>query len=353
MNERRQTRIEFDALGVGRDRTSQTGEAQNATRKRSAYDASLEDLVSARRHGVVYPMNTEKRPQLARPPEFPINTNGLVKQGDPWLEFEQSYRLRLGVNYRIVVAERKTSPYDIVAIRTFAGAMDDSQVRVLQGIQHDNFARVLNVFRSTEATHVAFEHAHVSLHEISKSCIRITKVQLAAVMGQLINGLAYLSIQDLEHGSLSRTNILVTIDGVVKIAAYEGCSRRTSEGSESSDLKALRRIATELMQHGRTKEVDIVSVKDLSVWEPDVAGFLAETTSALSPNKLKKVNNTKFSVPSAMESTALETTGSRHDYVCQNGHLGRGRCLSLVSSSRGGVKPGETAYLARLTACDP
>ncbi|KAF2818085.1 hypothetical protein CC86DRAFT_171697 [Ophiobolus disseminans] len=309
MNERRQTRIEFDALGIGRDRTSQTGEAQNATRKRSAYDASLEDLVSARRHGVVYPMNTEKRPQLARPPEFPINTNGLVKQGDPWLEFEQSYRLRLGVNYRIVVAERKTSPYDIVAIRTFAGAMDDSQVRVLQGIQHDNFARVLNVFRSTEATHVAFEHAHVSLHEISRSCIRITKVQLAAVMGQLINGLAYLSIQDLEHGSLSRTNILVTIDGVVKIgkpsnlklfpcndttvaAAYEGCTRRTSEGSESSDLKALGRIATELMQHGRTKEVDIVGVKDLSVWEPDVAGFLAETTSALSPNELKKVNNT-------------------------------------------------------------
>ena len=63
-----------------------------------------------------------------------------------------------------------------------------------------------------------------------------------------------------------------------------------SDGTESSDLKALGRIATELMQGGQTEDVHIVVVKDLSTWDSDAADFLAETTSATSPDELKKVS---------------------------------------------------------------
>lgn len=156
-----------------------------STGKRIASDDSSGDSFNARRHGVVYSTNVEKRPQLARPSDFPINANGLIKSGDPWQEFEESHRLRFGLDHRVTVAERKTSPYDIVAIRSFPGAMDNAQVRVLQTVQHHNFARALDVFRASDATYVVFEHAHVSLHEMSRSRAKLTKIELAAILGQV------------------------------------------------------------------------------------------------------------------------------------------------------------------------
>lgn len=185
--DKRHTRIDFDALRIRRGHT-QTEETQSSlgTSKRTASDASLGDLASARRRGIVYSTNVEKRAQLARPPHFPVNANGLiVKPGDPWQDFEVSHRLRFGVDYRVTVAERKSSPYDIVAIRTFSGVMEQAQVRMLRGIQHDNFTRTLDVFQSTESTYVVFEQAHVSLHEISRSRAKITKIELAAILGQV------------------------------------------------------------------------------------------------------------------------------------------------------------------------
>jgi hypothetical protein len=72
--------------------------------------------------------------------------------------------------------------------------------------------------------------------------------------------------------------------------AFEGCCTRVSDGTESSDLKALGRIAMEMMQGGQTEDVNIIGVRDLSTWDPDAASFLAETTSATSPDELKKVS---------------------------------------------------------------
>lgn len=184
---KRHTRIDIDALRVRRGHTSKTEDTQSSlgTSKRTASDASLGDLASVRRHGIVYPTNVEERPQLARPPHFPVNANGLIKRGDPWQDFEASHRLRFGTDYRVVVAERKSSPYDIVAIRTLSSVMEQAQARLLRSIQHDNFTRTLDVFQSTESTYVVFEQAHVSLHEISRSRAKISKIELAAILGQV------------------------------------------------------------------------------------------------------------------------------------------------------------------------
>jgi hypothetical protein len=184
---KRHTRIDVDALKPRRSHTSQTGEAQSSksTGKRTATDATLDDPLNARRHGVVYSTSTENRPQLARPQGFPINANGLTKSGDPWHDFEESYGLRFGLDHRVTVAVRKTSPYDTVAIRSFSGAMDNAQVRILQSVRHHNFARTLDVFRAADSTYVLSEHAHVSLHEMSRSRAEITKIELAAILGQV------------------------------------------------------------------------------------------------------------------------------------------------------------------------
>lgn len=189
-SDRRHTRIDVDALKARPSHTFQPGESQSSisTGNRIASDYSSGDSFNARCHGVVYSTNIEKRPQLARPPDFPINADGLTKSGDPWQEFEESHRLRFGLDHRVTVAERKTSPYDIVAIRSFSGDIDNAQVRILQSIQHHNFARALEVFRAADLTYIAFEHAHVSLHEMSRSRAKITKIELAAILGQVGSG---------------------------------------------------------------------------------------------------------------------------------------------------------------------
>lgn len=80
--------------------------------------------------------------------------------------------------------------------------------------------------------------------------------------------------------------------------AFEGCCTRVSDETESSDLKALGRIAMEVMQGGQFEDMDTIGVKDLSTWDSDAASFLAETTSATLPDELKKVSRASLAAAS-------------------------------------------------------
>lgn len=74
------------------------------------------------------------------------------------------------------------------------------------------------------------------------------------------------------------------------LGAFEGCYTQASDSIQSSDIKALGRIAMEVMQGEPIQDVDVIGMRDLSSWDSDVAGFLAETTSATSAEELKKVS---------------------------------------------------------------
>lgn len=184
---KRYTQIDITALNSPRTSTLQEAEPQTSidTSKRTISVASLKDRADTRREGVVYPNSAPQRSQLARPTSFPINVHEATKSGSPWLNFEASYGIRFGIDFRVTVAERKASPYDVVAIRSFPGAMDDTRVQMLRRVQHDNFVTVLDIFRSKESTHVVFEHAHVSLYEIARSRETLTKIELASILGQV------------------------------------------------------------------------------------------------------------------------------------------------------------------------
>ncbi|OCK91215.1 uncharacterized protein K441DRAFT_220440 [Cenococcum geophilum 1.58] len=111
----------------------------------------------------------------------------------------------------------------------------------------------------------------------------LNEIRLAAILGQILNGLAYLATKGLEHGSLSCSNILIHPYGDVKIAYQEYCHIRPSQNAEPRDIRALSYIVMELMQ-GYVKEERAVGVDDLRRWpsDSDAVGFLSETTSATS-----------------------------------------------------------------------
>ncbi|KAH9211178.1 hypothetical protein DL95DRAFT_306561, partial [Leptodontidium sp. 2 PMI_412] len=101
-------------------------------------------------------------------------------------------------------------------------------------------------------------------------------------------GVAYLTAEGFEHGSLTCSNILLNTDGDVKIGDQECCHVK-SEG-RPRDITAVSSITMELMQK-YVKEDGAVGVDNLHRWpsNSDALGFLFATTSAAFVVELLKV----------------------------------------------------------------
>ncbi|KAG0644960.1 hypothetical protein D0Z07_9342 [Hyphodiscus hymeniophilus] len=106
----------------------------------------------------------------------------------PWGEYEKVYDVELGGT--VEVAVRKAPPVELVHVRAF----------------------------STEASEkTLYLHMPVSLERIVRSPAYPDERQLVAILGQVVAGVAYLAAEGFEHGSLTCSNILLNIDGDVKI----------------------------------------------------------------------------------------------------------------------------------------
>ena len=186
-SKKRHTQINLNGFEIRRSRILGPENTENSkdTTYRQPPGAPREGPFKDRRRSGVEATNVNKRHQLARPSSFPINVKGIVKTGTPWHEFNESYRIRFGLDYRVIVAERRASPFDIVAIRTFTGEVKNTEAHILESIQHENFARMLHLYQASDLAYIVSEHAHVSLHEISRSRAKITKMELAAILGQV------------------------------------------------------------------------------------------------------------------------------------------------------------------------
>ncbi|PSN59201.1 kinase-like protein, partial [Corynespora cassiicola Philippines] len=205
----------------------------------------------------------------------------------PWSSYEEIHSLRLGIDFWVTYAERRAFPYEEYSIRHFPGILDEDKLQILQKIRHPNFVTVVDIFQFEEATHVVFEHMPISLHDLSKISNRIDTIRLAAILGQVVNGLVYLSDNGLEHGSLTCSNILVSRKGEVKIAGFECCHSRVSEKNENPDIRALKHIAAVLMGESVNRR-ETVSITDPYRWDFAAVDFVAVTTSATSVEELKK-----------------------------------------------------------------
>ncbi|KAH7111053.1 kinase-like domain-containing protein [Dendryphion nanum] len=212
----------------------------------------------------------------------------MTKEGPPWRSYERIYQLRLGVGDHIHVAERKSPPFDIVTIRSWSGPHIEDKLHVLQRIRHPNFVSAFDAFRFEQSLYIVFEHMPISLQHVAGNPY-INELRLASILGQILEGLAYLETKGLEHGSLTCSNVLINLDGYVKIADQEYCHNRSLGSAKPYDIRALGLITMELMQ-GYVKDDGAIGVDDLHRWPDgsDAVGFLSETTSACSVGELMK-----------------------------------------------------------------
>ncbi|KFY83274.1 hypothetical protein V498_08189 [Pseudogymnoascus sp. VKM F-4517 (FW-2822)] len=159
------------------------------------------------------------------------------------------------------------------------------------------FAKAANIIReSTEvegclfvdATMEAYRSLSGALYIWSESAKYPKELELAAILRQVLDGLIYLEIEGLEHGSINCQNILLSTKGDVKIANQQ-CCEKTERNREPRDVRALGIITMELMQK-YTQDNGAVGVENLDRWhsDSDAVAFLSETTSAASARELRK-----------------------------------------------------------------
>ncbi|KAH7111363.1 kinase-like domain-containing protein [Dendryphion nanum] len=207
----------------------------------------------------------------------------MTKEGSPWRSYERIHQLRLGVGDRIHVAERKSPPFDIVTVRSWPGPHIEDKLHMLQQIQHPNFVSAFDAFDLEQSLCIVFEHMPISLQYVADNPY-INELRLASVLGQVIGAISYLASQNLVHGSITCSNILLTKDGVIKIANCENCTERSSENA-FEDVKALGQVMKQLMEMGAKNGRP--GLQQPSNWSQEAVDFLSLTMTA-SPTKLAK-----------------------------------------------------------------
>ncbi|KAK5209213.1 hypothetical protein LTR41_004748 [Exophiala xenobiotica] len=137
----------------------------------------------------------------------------------PWKQYEKVYDLELAG--AVEVAVRKTAPIHLVHVRKFSNAESEKVLHLFRQLQHRNIVTALDVFADSDGLYVVLEHMSIALERIVNSPAYPTEQQLAAILGQLLNGIVYLAEEGFEHGRLSCSNILLNTDGTLKIG--ENC----------------------------------------------------------------------------------------------------------------------------------
>ncbi|ETN44454.1 uncharacterized protein HMPREF1541_10635 [Cyphellophora europaea CBS 101466] len=207
----------------------------------------------------------------------------------PWKYYEKIYDLELAGE--VEVAVRKADPNELVHVRTFTSPGAEKALYRYQHLQHANIVTALDAFTTDTGLFLVVEAMPISLERMVQSPAYPNEAQLAAIMGQLLKGIAYLEAEGLEHGSLCCSNILLDTDGTLKISNQECCGVMSRSKDGRDDLRALSSIMMELMQK-YVKEDAAIGIDDLHRWQSssDAVGLLSATTSAASAAELLKVS---------------------------------------------------------------
>ncbi|CZT07743.1 uncharacterized protein RCO7_11235 [Rhynchosporium graminicola] len=208
-----------------------------------------------------------------------------IKYESPWRSLRSDYELNLGGF--VIIASDRGSERDSFIVKRFSGPDMASKLRMLQRIRHANFISVLQRFSFEDSYYAVFDHISVSLARIVTSPPYLRICELAAILFQILEAVSYLEKQNLEHGSLNCSNILLSPRGVIKITHQETCRDITSSQPRLTDVKAIGYIAMELMQKYQNDD-GAIGLEDFSRYpsDCDAVDFLAATTSATSAEEL-------------------------------------------------------------------
>ncbi|KAK6831688.1 hypothetical protein RU639_002588 [Aspergillus parasiticus] len=167
-----------------------------------------------------------------------------VVRNSIWKHYDKLFGLQFGSGDYFTVAEKSAmNPEEspVIIVKRIAG---NDRIKTIQKIQHERFVRAQEFFTAENAYFVAFEFMPLSIAEFMEHPL-MNELRLASILGQVIDGLAYLERKSMQHGQLTCSNILVDSIGNVKLWGQEHCQ---VSSDMKVDIKALGTITMELIQ---------------------------------------------------------------------------------------------------------
>ena len=103
------------------------------------------------------------------------------------------------------------------------------EISILRELGHENIEKIIDTFYGIDCLYVQFEYIECVLSKLIKFNIKYDKTilkeeDIKGIMLQLLTGLAEIHNNGVLHRDLAPSNILITKDGVIKIADF-GLSR--------------------------------------------------------------------------------------------------------------------------------
>ncbi|KAJ5244710.1 hypothetical protein N7489_004806 [Penicillium chrysogenum] len=164
-------------------------------------------------------------------------------------------------------------------------------MRRLYGIlDHDNVLTAREFFVNEGRMYALVNDLQHTLEQlVGCRSLYPTEAELASMVWQILDGVCYLNETGLEHQSLTRRNILLGLDGVIKVASLEMCVERPPEQAQNVYIRTLASITMEIMQK-YVKDDGMVGVDDVDRWpvDSDAVGFLSALSTTKSIESLKE-----------------------------------------------------------------
>lgn len=162
----------------------------------------------------------------------------------------QRYRIIKAVGdgtYGSVLKAQHKKSGDIVAIKkmkkkfyTWDECIALREIRSLKKLNHPNIVSLREVIRQNDELHFVFEFLDKNIYQLTKDRSKfLPEVRIRNIMFQIFQGLAYMHKHGFFHRDMKPENLLVTEDGVVKIADF-GLAREIRSRPPYTDYVSTR-----------------------------------------------------------------------------------------------------------------
>jgi hypothetical protein len=144
-----------------------------------------------------------------------------ILQESPWNKYRKVFKLQFGDDqyYNTVAQKKDASPdgqFPLALMRNFLEPRDDHQTQLIPRTNHPNSVSLKEIFDIDGVSTASYEFMPLSLSEVAGNPL-LEELDLASILGQVLAGLSYLEEKGLEHGRLACSNILIDLDGSVKL----------------------------------------------------------------------------------------------------------------------------------------
>ncbi|KAA8893025.1 kinase-like domain-containing protein [Sphaerosporella brunnea] len=212
-----------------------------------------------------------------------------VKQGNPWVEYQSFMVTRLGGETTLAF---KKPHGKVVAIQELDNTRGLDIAALLRALTHidANIVRIFEGYVFKGSTFIIQECMDARLSEVIACPSKLEEHHIATVCVEILCGIQFLRSCGLFHAELTSSNILLSMEGKVKIGNLAQCSNIVRG---LNDLEALGRLAIEMMEPERMAVEEKSELHQPELWSSNAINFI-DATSLETPDGLAKVARTIF-----------------------------------------------------------